>query len=90
MVYDLLPISDGVSTATSREVLSVDVIKQSTPVVTVNVNGKSSTYRLPNEYLSWVENCRSLTDYGVTIFPRNVAFGVVENNHYVLMLDSDD
>lgn len=93
MAYDLLPIVQDNNSSLSvvvREVLSV-ALENSTPTIIVNSNGRSIPYRLPDEYFNWVENCESLVNYGVVLFPRQVSFGIVDGKYYVIMdtVDND-
>ena len=76
----VLPLKNG---RNEYFVLSVGVMKNGVPVVTVLENENSVCYRLPAEYGGWAMTMVGIANMGETLFPDEIVFTVDNGKYYV-------
>lgn len=76
----VLPLKNG---RNEYFVLSVGVMRNGVPVVTVLENENSVCYRLPEEYGDWAMTMVGIANMGEKIFPDEIVFTVDNGKYYV-------
>lgn len=80
-------LSVGCASVDEPASVSIDRIKMArtyTPIVTIkNKDSSVQAYRLPLELLEWVFACMHSAENDHNLFPRKVAFGIIDNKYYV-------
>ncbi|WP_052487857.1 hypothetical protein [Gordoniibacillus kamchatkensis] len=64
------------------EVLSVGLQKEGHPIVTVQVGDLVQVYRLPQDYVNWINHLREASVMGIKMLPAKVEFGKRSDGSY--------
>ncbi|MBW8012275.1 MAG: hypothetical protein FVQ83_13745 [Chloroflexi bacterium] len=56
------------------------------PTIVLNIESKDELYRLPVELSEWVENCVAMAHSGMSPFPSEVEFGILDGRSYAELL----
>lgn len=68
------------------EVLSAGVFMDSVPLITVQENDKKICYRIPDDYLDWINMCMTLASMNIYLFPCKVMFNYVDDEYFANIL----
>lgn len=74
----VLEIPDG---SLIKHVLSVGFSKNKHPLATIQDNAGVICYVLPNEYESWCATCVAMSMQGMTAFPSDVEFSLINGKY---------
>ena len=69
------------------EVLSVGVIKNHAPLITIKENETAACYRLPNELLDWAIDVVALSNIGGKFFPATMAFSLNNEKYNIRIIE---
>lgn len=79
----MLPLDEGQN---RYNVLSVGLVPNGIPLVTVLENAKPVCYRLPGDYSEWAMMVIGLANMGERLFPQEVIFSLIGGKYYVDIL----
>ena len=79
----ILPINEGSQTF---KVLSVGMLYDLTPIITIQNAQKTESFKLPIELFEWAESIILLAAKGEKIFPAEVIFSKYKNKYYADIL----